>query len=118
MGKGAFGEVWTVRINNRPPLFVQKIYAGVESQSDYECVEAEVYILTLGCKYFPELIYSGHTYWMSWCIILEYIEGGTLGNYAEHDELKCNLPAQKTIAYQIADALKFLHLRNHTHGFV
>ena len=81
-------------------------------------IKAEVEVLTLGCPYFPELFYSGHNIWISWCIIFDYIEGGTLVQYAEDENLQCNPPAQKTIAYQIADGLKFLHIRKLTHGLV
>ena len=118
VGKGSFGEVWTVKINGKPRVFVQKIYEGLWAPCIAENIKAEVEVLTLRCPYFPELFYSGHNYWSSWCIIMEYIEGGTLQEYAKNEKLKDNLPAQKTIAYQIADGLKFLHVRKLTHGLV
>ena len=118
VGAGVFGEVWTVKINGAPRLFVQKIYAEVRSEVETDSIKAEVEALTLGCPYFPKLFYSGHNIWVSWCIIMEYIEGGTLFQYVKNEKLKDNLPAQKTIACQIAKGLEFLHIRNLTHGLV
>ena len=122
---GSYGEVSMVKFHKKSASYVKKTF---KDSNDIETILAEVRTLTLeGCSYFPKIIYSGYTSAEKWCLILEYVDGGTL-----HYHLFKKRPmfvriligsgisdsAKKTIAYQIALGMEFLHERNLTHGSV
>ena len=116
LGAGTFGEVWTVQINYRPRVFVAKIYKNLYTMEDCVNVKNEVDVLMLGCPNAPKLLYSGYHVGESWCIITDYIEGGPLKKYVDEQLEDIDFDSKQTIAYQIVNALKFLHQKFYTHG--
>ena len=116
LGAGTFGEVWTVQINDRPRVFVAKIYKNIDSKEHCIDIQNEVNVLLLGCPKFPKLIYSGYNLGQSWCIVTDYIEGGPLKKYVDEQHKDIPLHSKKTIAFQIAEGLTFLHEKFYTHG--
>ena len=114
LGYGSFGIVYTIKIRGKSSLFVEKVFK--DSSTD---IVAEVRALTLGCEYIPKLIFCGINQDGRWCLVMEYIEGGTLLDHLMNElyqEVEVSPEAKRTIAYQIAVALEFLHARNLTHG--
>ena len=85
IGEGGFGEVWNMKLKDRSPLFVQKVY---KCMNDLNGTAMEAWILSaFNIKYIPKLLYAGYNSDGNWCTIMEYFTGGTLSHHI-YEEIK------------------------------
>ena len=118
IGEGGFGIAYKVRIKQKSKFYVEKIYKNT-SKRFHNSVIAEVSLLTFAYEFMPKMIFCGFNQDGNWCLITEFISGGTLMDHilSETENKAVITPeAKRTIAYEIAKAVDFLHARNLTHG--
>ena len=122
LGFGGFGVAYKVRIAGKKTIFVEKVFKN--PQFVYE-IKAEIRALTLpGAEEFlPKLLFCGFNHDGFWCLIMEYIDGGNLFDnlwlHSMHPQCeRISTEARRTIAFQIARGLDFLHRNCLTHGWV
>ena len=110
IGLGGFGGTWKVKIGNQ--VYTEKVYK-INGWTPYD-ITSEIRVFTQDApEYFPKLLYSGFTMEMQWCTIMEYVDGGTL---LDHTQSKISPEAFRTIFYQMALGLEWLHGKDFTHG--
>ena len=121
LGYGGFGVAYKIRIAGKSTIFVEKVFK--DPKVFVHQIRAEVRVLTLqGAEEFmPKLLFCGFNHRGFWCLIMEYIDGGNLLEnlflHKIHPECeKISTEGRRTIAYQIARGLDFLHRNNLTHG--
>ena len=116
LGAGSFGMAWTVQINENPQLFLQKIYSNKALDIG---IGYELMALTLnGSEFIPNLLYSGPTPDAEWCVIMDYVDGGTLDYHLFDNKTKILFKEKQTIIHQIGLGLQCLHGEGMIHGCV
>ena len=116
LGGGAIGQTWTVKIEGKPRLYVAKFLKVLHPKS----LKAEVRAMSFDeCEYLPKLVYSGPFRDSKWCLIMDFADGGDLQTIRfdlESKKKDIPLEGKRTILYQMALGLEFLHSKNLTHG--
>ena len=118
LGVGGFGVAYKIKLKGNTKFYVEKVF--MEPNKNQMSVISEVAMLTYDCEFMPKMYFCGFNKHGNWCLITEFIEGGTLVSHlVDRDGRARNLissEGKRTIAYQIGLALEFLHARKLSHG--
>ncbi|KAK8888046.1 hypothetical protein M9Y10_039106 [Tritrichomonas musculus] len=117
IGAGSFGEVWTGRLKNyKSCVAIKKLHITDLSENQISSYRHEVSSLNLPEHSFI-VPFIGCTLTAPYCIVTKYIPNDSLYNALRDDPKKLNLTPTDltTIAFGIADGMKFLHSKGITH---
>uniref|UniRef100_A0AC34G4S3 Protein kinase domain-containing protein n=1 Tax=Panagrolaimus sp. ES5 TaxID=591445 RepID=A0AC34G4S3_9BILA len=114
IGKGSYSVVSRCKIKNSSKFCVMK---KLREMFDFQLTKNEIDVMILGarCRYIPDLYFAGFNVDNHYIILMEDISGGSLRHHIFYRSL-ISEEAIKVIAFQIADALNFLHELCYVHG--